>query len=61
MLPLSWAHQWRRALEAVLSARLQEYSENRSIANVIPLDNPLASDEPELLSMSPEQAEATQL
>ncbi|KAK9801401.1 hypothetical protein WJX73_006338 [Symbiochloris irregularis] len=50
-----------KALEAVLSARLQEYSENRSIANVIPLDNPLASDEPELLSMSPEQAEATQL
>lgn len=45
----------------MLSARLQEYSENRSIATVIPLDNPLASEEPELLAMSPEQAESTQL
>lgn len=50
-----------RTLEAVLSARLQEYSEARSITTVIPLDNPLASDEPELLAMSPEQAEDTQL
>lgn len=53
--------QSAKTLEAVLSARLQEYSEARSITTVIPLDNPLASDEPELLAMSPEQAEDTQL
>ena len=40
---------------------LQEYAENRSITSVVPVDNPLTTDEPELLEMSPEQAEETQL
>ena len=48
-------------LEAQLSRKLSEYAENRSITSVVPVENPLASDEPELLEMSPEQAEATQL
>lgn len=39
----------------------QEYAENRSITSVVPVDNPLTTDEPELLEMSPEQAEETQL
>ena len=39
----------------------QEYAENRSITSVVPVDNPLTTDEPELLQMSPEQAEDTQL
>ena len=40
---------------------MQEYAENRSITSVVPVDNPLTTDEPELLQMSPEQAEDTQL
>ncbi len=40
---------------------MQEYAENRSITSVVPVDNPLTTDEPELLEMSPEQAEETQL
>lgn len=40
---------------------VQEYAENRSITSVVPVDNPLTTDEPELLQMSPEQAEDTQL
>lgn len=40
---------------------VQEYAENRSITSVVPVDNPLTTDEPELLEMSPEQAEETQL
>ena len=39
----------------------QEYAENRSITSVVPVDNPLTTNEPELLQMSPEQAEDTQL
>ncbi|EIE25023.1 hypothetical protein COCSUDRAFT_61272 [Coccomyxa subellipsoidea C-169] len=49
------------SLEAQLSHKLQEYAENRSITSVVPVDNPLTTDEPELLEMSPEQAEETQL
>ena len=49
------------SLEAQLILKLQDYSENRSISSVLPLENPLASDEPELLQMSPEEAEGTQL
>ena len=49
------------SLEAQLSYKLAEYSENRSITSVLPVDNPLATDEPELLEMSPEEAEGTQL
>jgi len=49
------------SLEAQLILKLQEYSENRSITSVLPVENPLASDEPELLQMSPEEAEGTQL
>lgn len=41
--------------------KLQEYSENRSITSVVPVENPLASAEPELLELSPEEAEGTQL
>ena len=33
----------------------------RSLTSVVPVENPLASSEPELLEMSPEQAEQTQL
>ena len=40
---------------------VKEYAENRSITSVVPVDNPLTTDEPELLQMSPEQAEDTQL
>ena len=40
--------------------RLQEYAENRSITNVIPLDSSHACAD-FLLDMSPEQAEATEL
>jgi hypothetical protein len=49
------------SLEAQLILKLQDYSENRSITSVLPVENPLASDEPELLQMSPEEAEGTQL
>ncbi len=49
------------SLETQLILKLQEYSENRSITSVVPVENPLASDEPELLEMSPEEAEGTQL
>ncbi|CAL5222723.1 g5127 [Coccomyxa viridis] len=49
------------SLEAQLSYKLQEYAENRSITSVVPVDNPLTTNEPELLQMSPEQAEDTQL
>ena len=42
-------------------AAAQEYAENRSITSVVPVDNPLTTNEPELLQMSPEQAEDTQL
>ena len=49
-----------RTLEAALSFRLQEYAENRSITNVIPLDTAQFSAD-FLLDMSPEQAEATEL
>lgn len=49
------------SLEAQLSAKLQDFSESRSITSVLPVENPLASDEPELLEMSPEEAEGTQL
>ena len=49
------------SLESQLILKLQEYSENRSITSVVPVENPLASDEPELLEMSPEEAEGTQL
>lgn len=49
------------SLEAQLRHKLQEYAENRSITSVVPVDNPLTTDEPELLEMSPEQAEETQL
>jgi hypothetical protein len=45
----------------VLKRCAQEYAENRSITSVVPVDNPLTTDEPELLEMSPEQAEETQL
>ncbi|CAK0783750.1 hypothetical protein CVIRNUC_006949 [Coccomyxa viridis] len=58
------AHRFRpppESLEAQLSHKLQEYAENRSITSVVPVDNPLTTDEPELLQMSPEQAEDTQL
>lgn len=47
--------------EALLSFKIQEYADNRSITSVVPVDNPLNTDEPELLEMSPEQAEETQL
>ena len=53
--------QTPESLEAQLSQKLQEYSENRSLTSVLPVENPLASDEPELLEMSPEEAEGTQL
>ncbi|KAK9819583.1 hypothetical protein WJX72_000010 [[Myrmecia] bisecta] len=49
------------SLEAQLSYKLQEYAENRSITSVVPVENPLTTHEPELLEMSPEQAEETQL
>ena len=49
---------WGLQMSALL---LQEYAENRSITSVVPVDNPLTTDEPELLQMSPEQAEDTQL
>ena len=49
------------SLETQLILKLQEYSENRSITSVVPVENPMASDEPELLEMSPEEAEGTQL
>lgn len=49
------------SLEAQLSHKLAEYAENRSITSVVPVCDPLTTDEPELLEMSPEQAEATQL
>ena len=49
------------SLEVQLSVRLQEFAESRSITSVLPVENPLASDEPELLEMSPEEAEGTQL
>lgn len=49
-----------RTLEAALSMRLQEYAENRSITNVIPLDTDHSCAD-FLLDMSPEQAEATEL
>lgn len=48
-------------MENQLIMKLQEYSESRSITSVVPVENPLASDEPELLEMSPEEAEGTQL
>ena len=49
---------WGLQMSALL---MQEYAENRSITSVVPVDNPLTTDEPELLQMSPEQAEDTQL
>lgn len=48
-------------MEHQLILKLQEYSESRSITSVVPVENPLASNEPELLEMSPEEAEGTQL
>jgi len=49
------------SLEAQLSHKLAEYAENRSLTSVVPVCDPLTTDEPELLEMSPEQAEETQL
>jgi hypothetical protein len=45
----------------LLSYLIQEFGDNRSITSVVPLDNPAAADEPDLLALSPEQAEETQL
>ena len=45
----------------LLSYLIQEFGDNRSITSVVPLDNPAADDEPDLLALSPEQAEETQL
>ena len=47
--------------EVLLSYLIQEFGDNRSITSVVPLDNPAAADEPDLLALSPEQAEETQL
>ena len=44
----------------MLSLRLQDWAENRSITSVIPLDSSDAGAD-FLLDMSPEQAEATEL
>ena len=48
--------------ESAFLHRLAEYADNRSLTSVVPVDDPLAAAaEPELLEMSPDQAEATQL
>ena len=52
--------------EVALSRRLVEYSENRSLTSVVPVGGgelaaAAAAAQPELLDLSPDQAEATQL
>lgn len=47
--------------EALLSFLVAEFGDGRSIAAVVPLRARLAALEPELLGLSPEQAEDTQL
>ena len=47
--------------EALLSYLIQEFGDNRSITSVVPLDPAGAAAEPDLLALSPEQAEETQL
>lgn len=47
--------------EALLSFLVAEFGDGRSIAAVVPLQARLAALEPELLGLSPEQAEDTQL
>lgn len=47
------------AAEAVLVYKLHEYVESRGIASVVPVATPNDTSEPELLGMSPEQAEET--
>jgi hypothetical protein len=53
-------------LEVVLAHRLSDFSENRSLTSVVPVGGgesalAAAAAQPELLDMSPDQAEATQL
>lgn len=47
--------------EALLAFLVAEFGDGRSIAAVVPLRARLAALEPELLGLSPEQAEDTQL
>ena len=47
------------AAETNLSLKLHEFVETYGITSVIPVRNPHDTDEPELLGMSPEQAEET--
>lgn len=48
--------------EALLSYLIQEFGDNRSIASVVPLEIPAAVlESADLLALSPEQAEETQL
>jgi hypothetical protein len=47
------------AAEAVLVYKLHEYVESRGIASVVPVATPNDTTEPQLLEMSPEQAEET--
>mmetsp|Transcript_1370 Transcript_1370/g.4082 ORF Transcript_1370/g.4082 Transcript_1370/m.4082 type:complete len:433 (+) Transcript_1370:323-1621(+) len=50
-----------KSSEALLSFLVSEFGDGRSIAAVVPLQAQLAALEPELLGLSPEQAEGTQL
>jgi len=47
--------------ETLLSFMVAEFGDGHSIAEVVPLRARLAALEPELLGLSPEQAEDTQL
>ncbi|KAL4447172.1 hypothetical protein ABPG77_007205 [Micractinium sp. CCAP 211/92] len=46
-------------VEQVMAFRLHEFGDARGIASVVPVNNPNDTSEPQLLSMSPEQAEET--
>ena len=52
-------HSPPSAAETNMSLKLHEFVETYGITSVIPVKNPHDTDEPELLGMSPEQAEET--